>query len=141
VDEEFEIEGPDEVDLYSERHYVREAAKVKPSYPGRTYNSEESISGFFGRRGAATPGRGVVASRGFEAPPARSPSAGPPKAKTAPAAAGRPRSGSSVEHPKYGRGTILRREGEGEDAKLTVMFPGHGLKKLVAKYAQLKNDE
>ena len=26
-------------------------------------------------------------------------------------------------HAKYGEGTILMREGEGEDAKLTVLFP------------------
>ena len=46
--------------------------------------------------------------------------------------------GSSVEHPRYGRGTVLKREGDGEDAKLTVNFPGHGLKKLVEKFAGLK---
>ncbi len=40
-----------------------------------------------------------------------------------------------MRHPKYGGGTVLRREGEGEDAKLTVSFPGYGLKKLVEKYA------
>jgi len=34
----------------------------------------------------------------------------------------------------------VRREGEGDDAKLTVSFPGHGLKKLVEKYAGLKRD-
>ena len=34
-----------------------------------------------------------------------------------------------IRHPKYGRGTVLRREGDGEDAKLTVSFPGYGLKK------------
>jgi DNA helicase-2/ATP-dependent DNA helicase PcrA len=45
------------------------------------------------------------------------------------------RNGSVIEHPKYGRGTVLRREGDGEDAKLTVQFAGHGLKKLVQKYA------
>ena len=50
------------------------------------------------------------------------------------------KSGSTVEHPKYGRGVIVRREGEGEDAKLTVSFPGYGLKKLVEKYAGLKRD-
>jgi DNA helicase II / ATP-dependent DNA helicase PcrA len=49
--------------------------------------------------------------------------------------------GSSVVHPKYGRGTILRREGEGEDAKLTITFPGFGLKKIVEKYAGLKVEE
>jgi DNA helicase-2/ATP-dependent DNA helicase PcrA len=47
----------------------------------------------------------------------------------------------TVHHPKYGRGTVVRREGDGEDAKLTVMFSAHGLKKLIAKYAQLTNDE
>lgn len=49
--------------------------------------------------------------------------------------------GSTVNHPKYGRGTIVRKEGEGDDAKLTVIFPGHGMKKLIAKYAGLKTDE
>ena len=46
--------------------------------------------------------------------------------------------GSTVEHAKYGRGTVLRLEGTGEDAKLTVSFPGYGLKKLIAKYAGIK---
>ena len=46
-----------------------------------------------------------------------------------------------IEHPRWGRGTVVRREGEGEDAKLTVQFPGHGLKKLLQKYAGLKTEE
>ncbi|MBI2690137.1 MAG: UvrD-helicase domain-containing protein [Acidobacteria bacterium] len=46
--------------------------------------------------------------------------------------------GAIVQHPKYGRGTVLRQEGDGEDAKLTVSFPGYGLKKLIAKLAGLK---
>ncbi len=50
-------------------------------------------------------------------------------------------SGSTVNHPKYGRGTVLRREGEGEDAKLTISFPGFGLKKIVEKFAGIKIDE
>lgn len=48
------------------------------------------------------------------------------------------RAGAMVSHPKYGQGLVLRREGEGEDAKLTVSFSRHGLKKLVAKFASLK---
>ena len=43
--------------------------------------------------------------------------------------------GSTIEHAKYGRGTVLRLEGSGEDTKVTVSFAGYGLKKLVAKYA------
>jgi DNA helicase-2/ATP-dependent DNA helicase PcrA len=46
--------------------------------------------------------------------------------------------GTRVRHPKYGTGTILRTEGEGEDMKLTVSFMSHGLKKLIAKYAELE---
>jgi DNA helicase-2/ATP-dependent DNA helicase PcrA len=48
------------------------------------------------------------------------------------------RAGTSVTHPRYGRGTIVRREGEGENAKITISFPGFGLKKLIEKFAGLK---
>ena len=50
------------------------------------------------------------------------------------------KAGSTVDHPKYGRGVIVRREGEGEDAKLTISFAKYGLKKLIEKYAGLKTD-
>jgi DNA helicase II / ATP-dependent DNA helicase PcrA len=43
-----------------------------------------------------------------------------------------------VRHAKYGEGTILMREGDGEDAKLTVMFNRHGMKKLMEKFANLQ---
>jgi DNA helicase-2/ATP-dependent DNA helicase PcrA len=46
--------------------------------------------------------------------------------------------GSKVRHAKFGVGTILGAEGEGEDAKLTVSFPGYGRKKFVAQYAGLE---
>jgi DNA helicase-2/ATP-dependent DNA helicase PcrA len=49
--------------------------------------------------------------------------------------------GTTINHPKYGPGKILRREGEGEDAKLTISFPGYGLKKIVEKYAGIKINE
>jgi DNA helicase-2/ATP-dependent DNA helicase PcrA len=46
--------------------------------------------------------------------------------------------GSRVRHPKYGEGTVFRREGDGDDAKITVQFQKHGVKKLVEKFAQLE---
>jgi hypothetical protein len=46
--------------------------------------------------------------------------------------------GIRVRHPKYGEGIIFAREGDGEDAKLTVQFSSHGMKKLVEKFAQLE---
>jgi DNA helicase-2/ATP-dependent DNA helicase PcrA len=48
------------------------------------------------------------------------------------------RKGQRVSHSKYGEGTVLMREGEGEDAKLTVMFTRHGMKKLMEKFANLQ---
>ena len=41
-------------------------------------------------------------------------------------------------HSKYGEGTVLQREGDGEDAKLTVLFAHHGMKKLMEKFANLR---
>ena len=48
------------------------------------------------------------------------------------------RNGQRVRHPKYGEGVVFRREGDGEDAKITVQFQRFGVKKLVEKYAQLE---
>jgi DNA helicase-2/ATP-dependent DNA helicase PcrA len=46
--------------------------------------------------------------------------------------------GQHVRHAKYGEGTILLREGDGEAAKLTILFSSHGVKKLMEKFANLK---
>jgi len=48
------------------------------------------------------------------------------------------RPGAKVRHPLFGVGTVLRREGDGEDLKVTVSFPGVGAKKLVARFAGLE---
>jgi DNA helicase-2/ATP-dependent DNA helicase PcrA len=69
------------------------------------------------------------------------PAQGARPVQTRPVPARGVRSGATVQHPKYGRGVVLRREGEGEDAKLTISFPGHGLKKIVEKYAGIKVEE
>jgi DNA helicase-2/ATP-dependent DNA helicase PcrA len=123
---------PGEVNLTSERHDVRQVAK-RSTFTGKTYNSVENISQFFGARGmpfnaankqVATPQRPPVAAKPL-----------PPPAQPARRGA---RTGMTVEHPKYGTGMVVRREGEGEDAKITVNFPRYGLKKLIEKYAGLK---
>ena len=46
--------------------------------------------------------------------------------------------GQRVMHSKYGEGTVLVREGDGEDAKLTILFARHGIKKLMEKFANLR---
>src|SRR5437660_1370104 len=90
----------------------------KPTTPAKPYNSIENIAKFFASRGKKftvpkTPVQLPTGKRGF-------------------------RPGQKVRHPKYGEGTVYQREGEGEEAKITVQFPRFGLKKLVEKYAQLE---
>ncbi len=92
--------------------------RAKSPTPLKNYNSIDNIAEFFASRGkkfsvpkmAAEEPSGM---RGF-------------------------RPGQKVKHPKYGEGTVYRREGDGEDAKITVQFPRFGLKKLVERYAQLE---
>jgi DNA helicase-2/ATP-dependent DNA helicase PcrA len=151
----------EEVDLFSEQHDVRQSVK-KNLYTGRTVNSVENIAQFFAERGMPLPSgltqrppQPEKAPAAVSKPPQASPQTGlPPSSRPSlpprPMAPGRSGSlarkagtvaGSSIQHPKYGRGTVLRREGEGEDAKLTISFPGYGLKKIVEKYAGFKVEE
>ncbi|MGA8742391.1 MAG: UvrD-helicase domain-containing protein [Terracidiphilus sp.] len=48
------------------------------------------------------------------------------------------RKGQRVRHSKYGEGQIVMREGDGDEAKLTVLFSRHGMKKLMEKFANLE---
>jgi DNA helicase-2/ATP-dependent DNA helicase PcrA len=150
------------VDLFSEQDDVRESVK-RNLYTGRTYNSVENIAQFFAERGMPapsgftrkpdSPATPVAKSAASVSPPAAqrpaSPSANPqPSSHSLPQIrrdkARRPpgfSSGTVVQHPKYGRGIVLRREGDGEDAKLTISFQGHGLKKIVEKFAGIRIEE
>jgi DNA helicase-2/ATP-dependent DNA helicase PcrA len=119
---------------FGERHYSyededqsassnvgRQPAHAKPrngGYTGPKYNSIDNIADFFASRG-----------KKFNRPQI-------PVEKAAGGGSFRP--GQRVKHPKYGEGVVYRREGEGENAKITVQFPRFGLKKLVEKYAHLE---
>jgi DNA helicase-2/ATP-dependent DNA helicase PcrA len=92
--------------------------RQKTTAPAKPYNSIENIAEFFASRG-----------KKFTVPKA-------PREEPAGKRGFRP--GQRVRHPKYGEGTVYQREGEGEEAKITVQFPRFGLKKLVEKYAQLE---
>jgi predicted phosphodiesterase len=45
--------------------------------------------------------------------------------------------GAAVEHATFGRGMLVKREGSGDTGKLTVIFPEHGEKRLVASFPGL----
>jgi DNA helicase-2/ATP-dependent DNA helicase PcrA len=49
-----------------------------------------------------------------------------------------PMLGRKVRHPSYGVGTIVGVEGDDEDRRVSVSFPGRGTKKFVERYAQLE---
>ncbi len=122
-----------QMDLHAERYQVRQSAQ-RNTFTGKSYNSLDNISQFFAERGVAFPAQ--------EPPVGQAPqpaAAARPVAPVAPPMVRRgARTGMTVEHPKYGTGTVVRREGDGDDAKITVSFPRYGLKKLVEKYAGLK---
>ncbi len=152
----------EEVDLYSEQHDVRESVK-RNLYTGRTFNSVDNIAQFFAERGMPPPSGLTRRPAGLNASAPASNGVAPnkpPNSVAAPVSRTQPSprltplaarsgnvrqrglgNGSVIQHPKYGRGTVLRREGDGEDAKLTISFPGYGLKKIVEKYAGIKIDE
>jgi len=46
--------------------------------------------------------------------------------------------GDQVKHPKWGVGNILFKSGSGEHAKVVVVFPEEGQKKLLVKKAKLR---
>ncbi|MGA7556900.1 MAG: hypothetical protein WBW54_24375 [Candidatus Acidiferrales bacterium] len=63
---------------------------------------------------------------------------GQPAARSPRGATKDPLIGKRVRHAKYGVGTIIGVEGEGEERRLTVSFQDYGAKKLVERYANLQ---
>jgi DNA helicase-2/ATP-dependent DNA helicase PcrA len=68
--------------------------------------------------------------------PAAKPSFGRPAAKRGGDA--NPMLGRKVRHPNFGVGTIVGVEGDDEDRRVSVSFPGRGTKKFIERYAQLE---
>jgi len=96
--------------------------KNTTNYKGKTYNSAESVGEF-------------LAGRARKVATSSSQGQGHQNAGDAP---GSLKVGSRVRHERYGQGVVLNCEGTGDDAKITVSFPGFGQKKFIAKYAGLE---
>ena len=111
------------------------------TYGGQTYNSVDSVQEFFRRRSEKMGGYGSVPAtdRSSDRRHGR-PGSGAKPVDTDSRSASGFLPGSYVRHSKYGRGLVLRREGSGEQTKVTVSFPGYGAKKLIEKYAGLEKD-
>ncbi len=89
-------------------------------------NSIDNIARFFGGQG--------VKPGSFVRPASSRPKMDIPE----PTGAAGLKKGQRVRHSKYGEGQIVMREGDGDEAKLTVLFSRHGMKKLMEKFANLE---
>jgi len=111
--------------------------KPKNLYTGKTYNSAEAIADFFNKKKGDNPPTIQKQPSGFdklknlsEQSKAQAPKINHDEKGFTP--------GAHVRHAKYGKGLVLRREGTGDNVKLTVSFPGFGQKKLIEKFANLE---
>jgi len=118
-----------------ERHYSYEDEDQRPSYAGSASSSGNGNRSKFSK--TAAPSQSIDNIASFFA--ARGQKISRTKLDI-PEATGKTglKQGARVRHPKYGEGTVFRREGDGDDAKITVQFQQHGVKKLVEKFAQLE---
>ncbi len=105
---------------------IGETRRYEPD-PEYSYSPEEFL-----RRVRGEPKQAQAAPR---RPPAQS-SFGRPAAKRGGDA--NPMLGRKVRHPNFGVGTIVGVEGDDEDRRVSVSFPGRGTKKFIERYAQLE---
>src|SRR5690242_5640902 len=105
---------------------IGETRRYEPD-PEYSYSSEEFLRRVRGVQKPATPAR--RASSGAN-------SFG--RAAVKRGANADPMLGRKVRHPSYGVGTIVGVEGDDEDRRVSVSFPGRGTKKFIERYAQLE---
>ncbi|HVJ06207.1 MAG TPA: 3'-5' exonuclease, partial [Candidatus Saccharimonadales bacterium] len=112
----YDYENEDQSRVWDNRP-SRQKSAPKSTYTGQAYNSIDNIADFFASRG-----------KKFSRPEMNLDQPSPGRGL---------RKGDRVRHPKYGEGVVFHREGDGDEAKITVQFHSFGIKKLVEKYAQL----
>ncbi|MGA2302211.1 MAG: UvrD-helicase domain-containing protein [Candidatus Acidiferrum sp.] len=106
---------------------IGESRRYEPD-PEYSYSSEEFL-----RRARGTP---APKQRG----PQRRAASTNPFSRPAIMRGGKadPLLGQKVRHPEYGVGTVVGVEGEDDDRRISVTFPGRGTKKFIERYAHLQ---
>ena len=100
-----------------------QGSKRSTNYQGPTYNSTDSVRDFFARQGKKIDPPAYQSNQSEDKSGGGSSGLKP---------------GTRVRHAKYGQGLIVKREGDGDNTKLTINFPGYGQKKMIEKYAGLE---
>jgi DNA helicase-2/ATP-dependent DNA helicase PcrA len=105
---------------------IGEKRRYEPD-PEYSYSSEEFARRVRGvqKPAAAAPRKQAAASSFGRSPAKRGADADPML-------------GRKVRHPSYGVGTVVGVEGDDEDRRVSVSFPGRGTKKFIERYAQLE---
>jgi DNA helicase-2/ATP-dependent DNA helicase PcrA len=93
--------------------------------PEYSYSPEEFLRRVRGQSVPASAPRRATGSSGYSRPAVKR-------------AGDNPLLGQKVRHPNYGVGTIVAVEGDDEDRRVSVSFPGRGTKKFVERFAQLE---
>jgi DNA helicase-2/ATP-dependent DNA helicase PcrA len=105
---------------------IGESRRYEPD-PEYSYSAEEFLRRVRGKTTSSyAPGQRQGRSSSFAKPAAKR------------EADGNPLLGQKVRHPTYGVGTVVGVEGDDEDRRLSVSFPGRGTKKFIERYAQLQ---
>src|SRR6266850_805718 len=104
---------------------IGETRRYEPD-PENSYSTEEFLRRVRGQSVPPSAPRRSTGSTGYVRPAVRR------------GADANPLLGQKVRHPNYGVGTIVGVEGDDEDRRVSVSFPGRGTKKFVERYAQLE---
>jgi len=107
---------------------IGQSRRYEPD-PEYSYSAEEFLRR---ARGGPAPTQRAPQRRA----PSSSPSFGRSSSKRG--ANADPLLGQKVRHPEYGVGTVVGVEGEDDDRRVSVSFPGRGTKKFIERYAQLQ---
>ncbi|HEY0566067.1 MAG TPA: UvrD-helicase domain-containing protein [Terriglobales bacterium] len=120
---------------FSDRHYSYEdedqSAYAGSFTPEKPYSTKQRRSAYTGASNSMDNIADFFAARGQKFTRPKLDVSAPPSSTGL-------KPGQKVRHPKYGEGTVYQREGDGDQAKITVAFRTAGLKKLVEKFAQLE---
>ncbi len=107
---------------------IGESRRYEPD-PEYSYSAEEFVRR---ARGGSAPISRTPPRRGSSATPSFG-FAAKQRGKSAD-----PLLGRKVRHPEYGVGTVVGVEGDEDDRRLSVSFPGRGTKKFIERYANLQ---
>ncbi len=146
----------DEIDpqfLQLPARHERNRSEEGPATPWRTRSGPSAASGSGRserapeRSGAATPARATPTLPRIVPPPPqkknlkRISTEGAPVEATSTLGTIAPEGlaeGTTVEHDRFGKGKVIRIEGQPPDLKATVFFPSAGQKQLLLRFARLK---